>query len=64
MKVTLKSTGGRSAVRVVAGVSAGGGARKASGLDPALAEVVRKADSTGIFSGKKGEVLPLSLIHI
>ena len=58
MKVTLKSTAGRSAVRVVPVFSDGGGAKKASGLDPALAAVVRKVDSTGIFSGKKGEVLP------
>ena len=58
MKVTLKPSAGRSAARVVPVFSEGGGKENTSGLDPALAAVVKTACSPGIFAGKKGEVLP------
>jgi len=58
MKVTLKPSAGRSAVRVVPVFSEGGGKKNSSGLEPAVAAVVKKACSSGIFSAKKGEVLP------
>ena len=58
MKVSLKPSAGRSATRVVPVFSEGGGKGNTSGLDPAVAAVLKTASAPGIFGAKKGEVLP------